>query len=143
MGRRLIIPAADFSVNGIKNTYTEISFTVQDGYHQSSTGIFLPEGGEWSQGTVSNWHTFKVSCEAGKSYFLQCKTAAKFRIVWFNSTDEYIGNDIISDSVPFTALQDGYFAINAAQVPSSPDMSDELPVSVSKEELEKSKLIMV
>lgn len=143
MGIRLIIPGSDFSVNGIKSKLTEIGFNVQDGYYQRTTGIFLPEGGEWNEGRVSNWCAFKVSCEAGKQYCLQCKTGARFRIVWFNSSDEYIGNDIISDSVPFTALQDGFFAINAAQIPSSPDVSDEFTVSVSKEELEKAILIMM
>lgn len=143
MGKKIIIPGADFSANGFENNYVNMKFTVQDGYYQSSTGIFFEDGSEWVAGIVSNWHSFKVSCASGKQYYFQCKKNAKLRIVWFNSSDEYLGNDIITDSTPFTASQNGYFAINAAQIPSSPDKSNELPVSVTKEELESGILIMV
>lgn len=142
MGKRLIITGADFTKNGFLSVTKIVQFVAKDGYYASSDGVFREEGSDYGGlSPVSNWRTLKVKCKKSNEYFFKSIENSIFRIVFFSSSDEFISSSLLNSGEIFSPPQDGYFAINSCEFPSSPDKSTEL-TSVTKEEFLESELYM-
>ena len=140
MGKKLIIPGADFSAN-----YVEVSLIDEllMGYHAGSTSIiFTPEGAPDSGSTTKGWMTTNIFRPLWTKLILKSTKSGTVRLRQFDDNGNSVGAVFVNTNVEFDVIPNFRTAINfRILVDYVPNVS-ELTV-FTKEEVEDMELFNV